>query len=273
MKKALSLILVFVLCLSLFACGEDQTSDDDDRYEKYEKLLRYLEKHDFDKAREELNRLEEKWNNAATDADTKPGNPSVPTDPPATNNPTTPPATNPPTTPPVQPTVPTDPPANQWQDVEITLDNICDYFKPVQVLTVERNGFGELESVYLDTYIVPRDGVRVDMEHSKLSIKYSYGCNSYPLITDEATGEISVGEVLYPQGEHYSSDTTDFHLGVNQHGEHVFGAYLAAAFTISLDETELWTIWLETICIYDVVGTIRVQGEATDERHEMIAYG
>lgn len=54
MKKALSLILALVLCLSLCACGNDT---------KYDALINYIESNDYDNALTELNNL---FNEGAT---------------------------------------------------------------------------------------------------------------------------------------------------------------------------------------------------------------
>lgn len=51
MKKALSLILALVLCLSLCACGGNNTSESPyEKYAKYEELFMYLETNDYNNA-------------------------------------------------------------------------------------------------------------------------------------------------------------------------------------------------------------------------------
>lgn len=51
MKKALSLILALLLCLSLCACGGNNASESPyEKYAKYEELFMYLETNDYDNA-------------------------------------------------------------------------------------------------------------------------------------------------------------------------------------------------------------------------------
>lgn len=51
MKKALSLFLALVLCLSLCACGGNNASESPyEKYAKYEELFMYLETNDYDNA-------------------------------------------------------------------------------------------------------------------------------------------------------------------------------------------------------------------------------
>jgi len=189
----------------------------------------------------------------------------------STPDPTVPEASQVPTAP-----VPTDPEptAAQWNTVQITVDNFYDYFKPIQVVNVERNGFGVLECVYMFTHFVPRDGLSIDDTASKLSVQYGYEFNSYQLVTDPSTGEITLGEVVYETSTYSEFTTTDFEYGFCHNGDLTFHAYIASAFTYSPEDTSIYTIWLDSIVLMDVMGTISVSGTPTDERYDgLIARG
>lgn len=64
MKKLITLMLALVLCLGLCACGED--AEKIELYDKYDKLIKYMEKEKYDKAFEYIMKKAEK---AQTDED------------------------------------------------------------------------------------------------------------------------------------------------------------------------------------------------------------
>ncbi len=260
MKKTVSLILILVMCLSFCACGGNQNIETTGAqnsltgiYEKYAYLLELLEAGDFAAARREMDRLAGMENGGSVDVPLQPVIP-VPTTPPTTAAPK--------------------PTEESWRDVEITVDNFYDYFKPIHVLQVERNGFGELECVNLYTNFVLRDGLTADGEKSKLALRYWNTWCDYPLITDAATGEISLGEpIRYTQSEG-SMAVEDFVMGYCYNGEYTFYLYAAAASTYSPEDTVISTVCMEDYIIMEVLGTVRLKGEPTDERFNgMVAQG
>ena len=63
MKKAISLILVLVMCLTLCACGNSKELE---KYRKYETLINYIEAEDYQSAYLELVRISRGGENAET---------------------------------------------------------------------------------------------------------------------------------------------------------------------------------------------------------------
>jgi len=180
MKKAISLVLAFVLCLSLCACGVDAAYKpllkalEDNNYEgiktaltglspdfaaeqaelemyhQYKDLIEALEKEDFDAAQDDFTKR-------------------IP--------------------------VPADP---IYHAVEITPDNWNTYFEIITVEDWHVNGFGEAEDYQLhyrfklrDEYLAqakPNDGVN-------LSVELTYTANYHRGSVDLSTREVTIGGI------------------------------------------------------------------------------
>ena len=54
MKRIIALAIALVMCIALTACG---SSEKEELYDKYESIIRSLEKNDYDKALEKIEKL------------------------------------------------------------------------------------------------------------------------------------------------------------------------------------------------------------------------
>ncbi len=64
MKRIIATILALIMCLALVACGN---SEKEELYDKYESIIRSLEKHNYDKALEKIEKLSSKHQSATTE--------------------------------------------------------------------------------------------------------------------------------------------------------------------------------------------------------------
>ena len=165
MKKFVSLLLAALLVLSLGACGKEENP-----YEEYEELFEYLEREDYDSAmayiRERAGAPETEPQTApATEAETQP----EPTE-------TQPAETEP-----------------QPVTVEITMENWQDYFELREYVEIERNGFGEFESVSLTVVLVNKDGMYPDCFLSDVTFEYALTRKYVSMTVDPENETITYG--------------------------------------------------------------------------------
>lgn len=206
MKKLLSLLLAAALVLSLGACGKAENP-----YEEYEELFEYLEREDYDSAMAYIREL-------AGEPET------VPQAAPATEAETQPPETQPPETQPSE----TEP---QPVTVEITMDNWQDYFELREHVEIERNGFGEFESVNVWVALVNKDGMYPDCFLSDVTFEYAltrkYVSMTVDLENETVTygadrgrdpyGDRSEVETMGSSGQYIGEYTMD------RYGQYMFG--------------------------------------------------
>jgi outer membrane protein assembly factor BamD (BamD/ComL family) len=57
MKRIIALVIAFVMCIALTACGN---SEKEELYDKYESLIKSLERNNYDKALEKIEKLYKK---------------------------------------------------------------------------------------------------------------------------------------------------------------------------------------------------------------------
>ena len=155
MKKALSLILVFVLCLSLCACGTNQ--DYTEQLEEYEKRIEELE--------ELLAMRDEEINRLLNELESTPSENAVPDDTDTDN---------------------TDSGNTQVQYTEIalTVDNWDTYFEVVAYPTYKQNAFGEYDDFKLEYVFQLKDEYYPLLDSTQtnvvMELSYTYGervCN------------------------------------------------------------------------------------------------
>lgn len=133
MKKALSLLLALVICLSLCACGKDATITNP--YEKYSALFDMLEAGKYEDAHGYIDDL----------ADTTEPTATEPTE---IESPTTEPSTEPPTTTPTE----TEPPATEpeYTAIELTLENWDTYYEIMDTgIEYRTDAFGEISNIWI----------------------------------------------------------------------------------------------------------------------------
>lgn len=146
---------------------------------------------------------------------------------------------------------------DEYTKIELTADNIYDYFEEKEKVSFDKDAFGEITSMDVYKYLVLKDefGTVCD-DISNVAVEYSYKEIEAKVTADKTTGEYHIGEVTYDSSDSdpYTNTTTMGELwwddDVRPYGMQVGSFYV--------DEFPVDTVWgIDTeFAIIRLAGTI-----------------
>lgn len=85
---------------------------------------------------------------------------------------------------------------DNYEEVEITLDNWQDYFELREDRKFSENAFGEFAELYTSYYLVAKDGIVVEQSKSDIAVEYSTTYERRPYTIDFENKNIAYGDAI-----------------------------------------------------------------------------
>lgn len=101
--------------------------------------------------------------------------------------------------------------ASDYTRVEITLDNIREYFEDRDIVEFQANAFGEVNHVDVVKFLVSKEGCVVNPDISNVAVEYSHVTTEQSYTVDLANKTVTFGEPAYRDA---TPDINDTKLGL-----------------------------------------------------------
>ena len=115
---------------------------------------------------------------------------------------------------------------NDYEIVDITLQNYADYFEFKEFYEAEKDNFGEFRGeVALNYALVPRAGLQIDGDRSKVKIKASYSISVYEIAYDSINDTCNTLGAVKKYDTVYSREVDFFKDAVEDDGPFAASIY------------------------------------------------
>ncbi len=85
---------------------------------------------------------------------------------------------------------------DNYEEIEITLDNWQDYFEVREDQQFSENAFGEFAELYTSYYLVAKDGIVIEQSKSDIAVEYSCTYERRPYTIDFENKSIAYGDAI-----------------------------------------------------------------------------